>query len=614
MSGFIRQIRSSDGEPIDPPSSIGLGAGAKNYVLSPDGASDVTSTGGSSATDTTTLADLPEETKGVGVLVTQTAGSIGDYSRWDTDAIDDGDGGCNGAPEAYYKTKSGYVDGAASIRWINTATSEVLYTQVINAGSGRISKGVADLVLTATENIEPEVYWNVTSETNGLVVSGMGTLAETRLVGHAGWKQYDDSVVGFSNTPAGWSLSRAVFTPYKDISGNIRLHFNISSAISSATSGSVDIDGIISKNIGSYFQPVTLLGSSANREAGRALLSPNDNSITYSFPTAYTNFIAEGDIELESWPTWADFDGSVMYGTEAQAQNARGRWYRNAAYSYTASTTFAFDTEDTTTFDAALGISNSSGIFTVDEGGTYDITVSVGDNGNWAASSFIEVRVDRGSGLTRERIIGRLPTSAGVYVAGNCAIKLAGGDSFDITVSDGASVITGSSTSYIEIERRSDKSSKATGFPFADQHPGEYGMVKKVTWQTALQSSDLTTTGDIPGVKFSGLTVGNVYRYVAIFNVNMSATSDVGTFELRNTASNIIDRQVIAQADTGTNAMSLHYNHVFVAQYDSVYVNLVSITGTPTVDANNGGQLGRARLEDITTLFGEEDTGTWTTS
>jgi hypothetical protein len=98
----------------------GTGTGAKNYVISPDSSTSVTDVGGSASSDTTTLADLPEETKGVGVLVTQTAGSIGDTSTFETNAIDDGDGGCNGAAEMYWKTKSGYVDDAASIQWYNS--------------------------------------------------------------------------------------------------------------------------------------------------------------------------------------------------------------------------------------------------------------------------------------------------------------------------------------------------------------------------------------------------------------------------------------------------------------------------------------------------------------
>ena len=444
----------------------GTGTGAKNYVLSPDSSTSVTDVGGSVSSDITDVALIPEESKGVAVLVTQTAGAIGNTSTWETNAIDEGDGGSNGAAEWYWKTQAGYVDDAASIQWYNSDTSTVVYSQDIKAGTGRISKGMVDLPLTTAQNIKPRIYWNVTSETNGIAVSGAGTLAETRLVGDGGVKQYESVADSITVTPSTGTLSRAVFVPYRTVDGAPRCILNITVTSMTGSSSTVTITGLTSVNAGLRQAIGTGTTSAPSTRNINAYIAANTSIITVNTDDTTLSTVAlSGDIELESWPTWADFDGSMMFGTEAQAQNARGRWYRDAAYAYTASTTFDFDTEDITTFDPALGITNASGVFTVDSAGTYDITASAGDNGNWAAGSFIEVRVDRGSGLTRERIIGRLPTSAGVYISGNCAIKLDAGDSFDVTISDGASVIVGSATSYIEIERRSDKSSKATGFP-----------------------------------------------------------------------------------------------------------------------------------------------------
>jgi hypothetical protein len=148
------------------------GVGGKNYVLNPDGAadaSDISVTGGVSATRTTTVADLPEPSKGTGIEISITAGAADDYAEFDATNIDDADGGRIGSTVISYKTVSGYTSGDFKAQAYSVTNSRVISEYSIPAGSDTVP---FDTAMTSEEDIRVRFVSTVTNSV-GLVVSGV---------------------------------------------------------------------------------------------------------------------------------------------------------------------------------------------------------------------------------------------------------------------------------------------------------------------------------------------------------------------------------------------------------------------------------------------------------
>lgn len=493
----------------------GTGTGAKNYVLSPDTADFVTNTGTASAVTTTDTAALPENnTKTTGVLCTISGGTIGDKTRFDTNLVDLGDGGANGAPEMYYKTKSGYVDGAASIRWVNRQTSEVLYTQVINAGNGRISKGVADIALLAGNNIDPEIYWNVTDETNGLVVSGAGTLAETRLVGYGGVKDYDIS--SYLNLTTGGTIELATARLEKGISGKWIFDFRV--VISGASSNTVHDFTIGGLKWSTTFQAGTASGLANGSFCQTSTASTDPAGVVVRYDSATTVVRVSGRFELEVKPTWADFDGSVMYGTEAQGQNILSVANNTATNSVTSGSPVIFNTASKDPFNI---YDNSNGRMTIPVGGNgdYQVNATVTDT---STAGQRRIAIYKNGAQVKA---GTLRTSEKASQISALVPDLVAGDYIQIYNTGGSSITlsNNATTSYFDISKFATKSSKATGFPFADQHPGEYGLVKRGDSELLLEGVSSSSRG------------GSSSGETQIINFNETPVTDTGSaFQLNS--------------------------------------------------------------------------------
>lgn len=278
-----------------------------------------------------------------------------------------------------------------------------------------------------------------------------------------GWKQYvntsSNGLTGdfvYTTTPAGFVNQRTTITPYKDpVSGIWRAAFNIDATCSGVTAPNAIIDSFAGPS-GSNQALAFYTGGAASTPRGASIdgsgnigpVSASNNSI----------FRISGDIELGSKPTWADFDNSVQVLSKGSAvKNARGRWYRNAAYNMSANVDFAFDTEDSVTYDAAVGITNASGVFTVAAAGTYDITAIIASSNAFIGNTLVQIYVNRGSGLAQERIMER-QGSASFALGGNSSVKLAAGDSFSIRFNSSRTGINSTSANtWIEIEQRSDE-------------------------------------------------------------------------------------------------------------------------------------------------------------
>jgi len=118
---------------------------------------------------------------------------------------------------------------------------------------------------------------------------------------HSFQKQYDIS--GQINT-AGFTVVHATAIPYYDgTSWNIKGF--VYGTFGSATSASITIDGVTSKNTAGLFQPVYLVGTSAALSE-KGYNSPNTGAFTFAFADAQTGMNFKYDIELESKPTFVE--------------------------------------------------------------------------------------------------------------------------------------------------------------------------------------------------------------------------------------------------------------------------------------------------------------------
>lgn len=127
-------------------------------------------------------------------------------------------------------------------------------------------------------------------------------------------KQYLGDGTDFTVTlpPGGGTLIRAIAIPYQTSDGTWRLKFNIAITMNSATDASITLSGVVAKNVANYNQVFTI-GSVTNEAHSRSYKQPNNGHFVGVFVSPVTGSAYSGDIELESKPTWADADSSLIY-------------------------------------------------------------------------------------------------------------------------------------------------------------------------------------------------------------------------------------------------------------------------------------------------------------
>lgn len=113
--------------------------------------------------------------------------------------------------------------------------------------------------------------------------------------------------VGVSGSQTGYTSNRKFFRAYQDDLGNWRMYFSITGDFDSAsvTSFTMTIDGVTFKNVSGYVQACTGFwkGSSV---VPRCYAGPNTSLITFeSASVTAAGAFVQGDVELESKPTWA---------------------------------------------------------------------------------------------------------------------------------------------------------------------------------------------------------------------------------------------------------------------------------------------------------------------
>jgi len=113
-----------------------------------------------------------------------------------------------------------------------------------------------------------------------------------------------------SGSQAGFSVIRAVFIPYQTQDGSWRLRVNLVATytLASVTSMSVSINGIVSKNVSTYYQTAAVsINSSGTLNSSKTDIAPNGNTFSIqAIAAATSNTVSiNGDIELNAKPTWA---------------------------------------------------------------------------------------------------------------------------------------------------------------------------------------------------------------------------------------------------------------------------------------------------------------------
>jgi len=106
---------------------------------------------------------------------------------------------------------------------------------------------------------------------------------------------------GIAPTVSGITPGRASFVPYQVQDGGWRLRFNIEGSMSSSSTATATINGVVFH--ASYTQAVVTQGGGPVQ--GTASTNGGGASIGAAFSSAVTGVRLSGDVELASKPTWA---------------------------------------------------------------------------------------------------------------------------------------------------------------------------------------------------------------------------------------------------------------------------------------------------------------------
>lgn len=125
--------------------------------------------------------------------------------------------------------------------------------------------------------------------------------------GSSGGDKVYDTEVTYSATPAGWSLIKHEYVPYRDPhTGKWRLRFNVAANKSSSGSGDLTVNGVTF----SAYQAISATPNSAST-AALGYVNAATGTIHVGSSVADTSFVVSGDVAIDSKPTWADTDDTV---------------------------------------------------------------------------------------------------------------------------------------------------------------------------------------------------------------------------------------------------------------------------------------------------------------
>jgi len=500
---------NSDDEEVEVGS--GAGGGSKNYV---DNGSFDTNLVGWSTDDTdnfTIAAETVAPLAGTASLKITRVGAGTNVVTGTIAAIDEADVGTLIAAEAVVKLTG---TGTYTIEMHDGTIAVPGTVTTLQAGKHRYT---FDFIPATGVTYTIKIRDTAGVDADVLLVDEVRVGPNPAIIGGAGgWKEYDRSAAGLI-TGTGWTTSSAFLVPYKDpVSGNWRLRFNIQGTTSSAVNTiAFTLVGVVFRTGVSFpFSVRALQTSVADRSAVYSRVSDAANGVLEARVSDNANsWTFSGDLPLQSKPTWADFDGTVaMLTPSVLGENARVRYYRNAAYSYTANATFAWDAVDTTTFKTNGTFTNSSGNITIPVDGTYEVNVAIQTGVLIDANTLLQIYVTRGGGSpVQERIVARIG-SASFKIEGSSYIYLLAGDKVQIRLNGDATTVSADvASTYLEIIRIADRSSRgALGFGLATSTAA--GLVSANKTQTKLLGSNVTGSGNITAWTFNNLVIGKVYR------------------------------------------------------------------------------------------------------
>ena len=130
---------------------------------------------------------------------------------------------------------------------------------------------------------------------------------------------YNGVALAVTSAQAGWAVQSGNFVPYRTISGQWRLRFNIYGTYTAAniTTLAVTIAGIA---FPAYNQTIAgSLGASATATSLQAIFATASTANLNIYVTSTGNTAAayfSGDVDLASQPTWADSQQNAYYGSE----------------------------------------------------------------------------------------------------------------------------------------------------------------------------------------------------------------------------------------------------------------------------------------------------------
>lgn len=209
------------------------------------------------------------------------------------------------------------------------------------------------------------------------------------------WKTYQNTTDYTLTTDAAATVSfvKGDLKPEKDTDGNWTISGNIALNHGSDTSFVVSIPGVIFKNVTDFRQAITTQELSAGR--ARALPNTSNIEVNYSAAASFTS-LSLNEVQIESKPTWANFDPPNYYMNDSVIQaNLHTTVCLTSSPSVNTNDQIPYDTVETFKgTDMWSGAPNYEMVAPVD--GTYEYSVNfrTGDG-----NSIAIVQTDTGSGF-----------------------------------------------------------------------------------------------------------------------------------------------------------------------------------------------------------------------
>ncbi|MEN7982617.1 MAG: hypothetical protein ABFQ65_04170, partial [Nanoarchaeota archaeon] len=208
--------------------------------------------------------------------------------------------------------------------WVGTRSTAEGVQHIFLNDSSRKYDAVPENAVMSFNQVSCPAGWSLADGTSGTV-----NLTNQFINGEQVMKQYyansSDGPGSFNitNSSTGvWTTTRGVMIPYKDKDGNWRMRFNVGGTTSSSarTVYTITIEGI---NFSSSIQSITTSGNDAvGTTSGRTSSGTNTMSSFHASSSNTTSYRYSGDVELESKPTWADADASLIYCVKTAEDSA----------------------------------------------------------------------------------------------------------------------------------------------------------------------------------------------------------------------------------------------------------------------------------------------------